>query len=171
MAKSRSAKAAPIASRPDMPSYGLLPAEGGAGLLSWRWALDRLQKSHNYFLSTTRPDGRPHCMPVWGVWADDVFYFSTAPDSVKARNLERNPNCVITTEDASQAIIVEGVAEVFDDRKALSKLLKIYEDKYNFEMSADMGPYFAVYPTRAYGIIEYAMQGSATRWTFAKRRK
>jgi len=110
-------------------------------------------------------------MPVWGIWAEDVFYFSTAPDSVKARNLERNPNCVISAEDASQAIIVEGVAEGFNDRAALKKLLKIYEDKYNFEMSADMGPYFAVFPTRAYGIIEYAMQGSATRWTFARRRK
>jgi uncharacterized pyridoxamine 5'-phosphate oxidase family protein len=171
MAKSRNANTAPIASRPNMPSYGLLPSDGGAGLLSWRWAVDRLQKSHNYFLSTTRRDGRPHSMPVWGIWVDDVFYFSTAPDSVKARNLEGNPNCVISTEDASQAIIVEGVAEVFVNRAALKKLLKLYEDKYNFEMNADIGPYFAVYPTRAYGIIEYAMQGSTTRWTFPKRRQ
>ena len=170
MAKSRRKKLAPVADRPNMPSYGLLKSEGGAGLLGWRWASDKLQRSHNYFVSTTRPDGRPHCMPVWGVWFDDVFYFSTAPDSVKARNLANNPHCVVCSEGASEALIIEGVAEVFTNRTALKKILNAYEDKYNWEMDPDEGPYFAVYPTKGFGIIEYAMQGSATRWTFPKRK-
>jgi len=60
--------AEPSASRPYMPGYGLLDAAQGAGLLPWSWAVERLQRSHDYWVATVRPDGRPHVMPVWGVW-------------------------------------------------------------------------------------------------------
>jgi len=48
---------------------------------------------------------------VWGLWLDGAFYFSTAARSQKARNLSANPACVVTTESADEAVIVEGVAE------------------------------------------------------------
>ena len=64
----------PEASRPHMPGYGILDAEAGAGLLPWSWAAERISKSHNYWLATTRLDGRPHVMPVWGIWLDDIFF-------------------------------------------------------------------------------------------------
>ncbi len=51
-----------------MPGYGLLDAAQGAGLLPWSWAVERLQRSHDYWVATVRPDGPPHVMPVWGVW-------------------------------------------------------------------------------------------------------
>jgi pyridoxine/pyridoxamine 5'-phosphate oxidase len=50
-------------------------------------------------------------MPVWGVWADDRFYFSTGRQSRKARNLAANAACVVCAERADEAVIVEGVAE------------------------------------------------------------
>ncbi|MEI6136703.1 MAG: pyridoxamine 5'-phosphate oxidase family protein [Chloroflexota bacterium] len=34
-------------------------------------ALARLRTAMNYWIATTRPDGRPHAAPVWGVWLDD----------------------------------------------------------------------------------------------------
>lgn len=82
----------PRASRPHMPGYGILAADQGSGLLPWSWASERLAEAHNYFVATTRPDGRPHVMPVWGLWLDDTFYFSTGRESRKARNLEGNPH-------------------------------------------------------------------------------
>jgi hypothetical protein len=35
------------------------------GLLSWKWASDRLKKSRQYSIATTRADGAPHLMIIW----------------------------------------------------------------------------------------------------------
>ena len=94
-----------------MPDYGISGADEGEGLLPWEWAAERLSVSHNYMVATTRPDGRPHVMPVWGVWLDDAFYFSTGRQSRKARNLGANPHCVVSTDRAEEAVILEGLAE------------------------------------------------------------
>ena len=67
---------------------------GTKGLLPWKWAEERLQASHNYYVMTVRPDATPHAMPVWGVWVDDRFYFSTGAQSRKARNLAANASCL-----------------------------------------------------------------------------
>jgi hypothetical protein len=56
----------PKASRPYMPGYGILDAKSGSGLLPWSVAVERLTEARNYWIATTRPDGRPHAMPVWG---------------------------------------------------------------------------------------------------------
>src|SRR2546425_199561 len=48
-----------------MPGYEMMFRKD-KGILSWTWAVDRFSKAHNYYLSTTRSDGRPHVMPVWG---------------------------------------------------------------------------------------------------------
>src|SRR5271169_4719425 len=102
----------PKASRPHAPGYGF--PEGSKGLLPWSWAEQRLKKSHNYWITTVRPDGSPHTMVVWGLWQDGLFLFSTGSKSRKSRNLAQNPSCIVCTEDANEAVIVEGVAEVAD---------------------------------------------------------
>ncbi len=43
--------ASPTAERPHMPGYGL--STSGRGLLPWKWARDRLTRSHNYWMVTT----------------------------------------------------------------------------------------------------------------------
>ena len=96
----------PRASRPHMPGYGIADATSGKGLLPWSWAVERLTKARNYWVATTRPDGNPHAMPVWGVWIDDAFYFSTGTQSRKARNLAENPRCVIGCEIGPDQVIV-----------------------------------------------------------------
>jgi Pyridoxamine 5'-phosphate oxidase len=57
-------------------TYGI--ASGRRGLLRWDWARRRLIAAHNYWVSTTNPDGRPHAMPVWGLWLNEAFIFGTA---------------------------------------------------------------------------------------------
>ena len=37
-------------------------------LLVWKWATDRLKKSRQYWIATTRPGGVPHLMIIWGLW-------------------------------------------------------------------------------------------------------
>jgi hypothetical protein len=63
----------------------------------WAQACERLEKAKVYWLSTVHPDGRPHITPIASVWLDDALYFSTGQTERKAKNLELNPHCVITT--------------------------------------------------------------------------
>lgn len=158
----------PRADRPHMPGYGIAEESGGKGLLPWSWALERLNDAHNYFVATVRPDGRPHVMPVWGVWLDDAFYFSTGTTSRKARNLAANASCVVTTERADESVIVEGVAEEAADADALRRFVEVYHEKYDWEIDTSAGGIYAVRPRTIFGFIETAdnFSKTATRWTF-----
>jgi hypothetical protein len=161
---------APQPSRPHMPGYGL--PTGDKGLLPWSWPEQRLKKSHNYWVTTVKPDGSPHSMVVWGVWQDGRFLFSTGSKSRKARNLAQNKNCVVCTELANEAVIVEGLAEIADV-PARRKFLPPYERKYKFDMSkmkddilSMKEPVFAIRPRVVFGLWEKHFIGKSTRWTF-----
>ncbi|MDZ4277795.1 MAG: pyridoxamine 5'-phosphate oxidase family protein [Dehalococcoidia bacterium] len=151
-----------------MPEYGLLDASSGRGLLPWSWAEERLSASHNYWVATARPEGRPHVMPVWGVWLDGAFYFSTAQGSRKIRNLAGNPQCVVSTERADEAVIVEGEAARVGSAGLPAAFKQTYDQKYDWDIDADQEGFYAVRPRVAFGFIEHADQfrGSATRWRF-----
>lgn len=164
----------PQPSRIHASGYGF--PKGTKGLLPWSWAEQRLKKSHNYWVTTiTAEDSKqpkPHTMVVWGLWQDGRFLFSTGSQSRKARNLMRNPNCVICTEHAHEAVIVEGVAEIADVA-ARRKFLAPYERKYKFDMSTMKGdilsmkePVFAVRPRVVFALWEKHFQGKSTRWKF-----
>jgi hypothetical protein len=159
----------PVASRPHMPGYGILDADGGGGLLPWSWAVERLEKAHNYWVSTSAADGRPHAAAVWGVWLDGVYYFSTGEQSRKARNLAARPQCVVTTERAAEAVIVEGKASPVRDPQLLARLCRVYGAKYDWDMDPGQSFFLAVRPQRAFGFIEAAGEfaRTATRWVFA----
>src|SRR5437764_11264107 len=105
-AKSKSKTKLPKSTRPHIPGYGLPKSK--KGLLAWKWAEDRLKKSREYWIATTRPDGRPHVMVIWALWFDGALYFSTGSTSRKARNLAKNPHCTICADNAAEAVIVEG---------------------------------------------------------------
>src|SRR5256885_17019072 len=119
--------ATPKATRPYMPGYGVLSETEGTGLLRWSWAETRLMNSRNYWLATVWPERRPHVMPVWGMWQEDAFWFSSSRGSRKARNLLANKHCVVTTEDAHNPVVVEGVAALVDDGDTLAKVLALGE--------------------------------------------
>ncbi len=160
----------PTSSRPHAPGYGF--PEGSKGLLPWSWAEQRLKKSHNYWITTVKPDASPHTMVVWGLWRDGRFLFSTGSKSRKARNLAQNAHCVVCTEHAHEAVIVEGIAEIADVA-ARRKFLPVYEKKYKFDMSTMKGdilamkePVFAVRPRLVFGLWEKHFQSKSTRWTF-----
>ena len=158
----------PNPSRPHAPGYGF--PEDTKGLLPWSWAEQRLKKSHNYWITTVKPDGSPHVMVVWGLWQDGLFLFSTGSKSRKAQNLAHNAHCVISTEHAHEAVIVEGFAKVANVA-ARRKFLPPYERKYKFDMSAMKAdilsmkePVFAVRPRVVFGFWEEHFQSRSTRW-------
>ena len=155
----------PKASRPQIPGYGI-DENNKKGLLPWTWASDILTKTQNYYLTTVRSDGRPHVMPIWGVWISDRFYFSTGRKSVKARNIERNPNCVLCAGDASEALILEGSASKFEDKAGLKKLAAAYKKKYGMDPLGMGEPVFVIDPSVVFGQIEKTFVQTATRWMF-----
>jgi nitroimidazol reductase NimA-like FMN-containing flavoprotein (pyridoxamine 5'-phosphate oxidase superfamily) len=164
MPEKRTRRRAPKASRPQIPGYGL--PKSRKGLLSWSWAEQRLKQSHNYWISTARPDGTPHTMIVWGLWLEGRFYFITGQKSRKARNLAANPRCVICSERAEQAVVVEGVAELVSDRTTRKQFGDLYQKKYDWDMRDFSEPIYVVRPLVAFGLFEKKFMASATRWTF-----
>jgi PPOX class probable F420-dependent enzyme len=160
----------PEAARPSFPSvYGIHGDE--KGLLDWSWAVERLEAARNYWVTTTRPDGGPHTMPVWGVWDGDSFYFSSSPESRKVRNLASNAATVVHLESGDDVVIVEGRAGEVSDATILRRIGEEYSRKYEFEVSfaTDGRPLFAVRPQVAYAWQERDYPTTATRFKFPAR--
>jgi general stress protein 26 len=154
-----------------MPGYGLLGADQGTGVMPWSWAEERLTASRNYWVVSLWPDGRPHAMPVWGLWSEQSFWFSSSRGSRKARNLTADPRCVVTTEDAMQPVILEGTAELVTDRHTLETVLALENTKYGTDygmelMDPEVNSVFRVRPAWGFGLTEEDFTGSPTRWQF-----
>jgi PPOX class probable F420-dependent enzyme len=166
----------PVASRPYMPGYGILPAGAGSGLLPWSWADARLSASHDYWLATVGPDGRPHVTPVWGVWREGTVWVSTSPGSRKARDLAANPKVSITTDDPREPVVVDGEAErvtISPDATAdVEAFTAAMNDKYEPDYSVDFfasNACFRIRPRTVFGLVESDFLGSPTRWTFPQQ--
>lgn len=97
----------PTSTRPTFPEgYGI--PETAQGLLTWAEVEPRLVHAHHYWLSSVRPDGRPHAVPRWGVWLDGRFWYDGAPTTRHTRNVEANPAVTLTLESGTEVVIVEG---------------------------------------------------------------
>jgi hypothetical protein len=159
-----------------MPGYGMQPAGEGTGLLPWSWAEERLVASRNYWVVSRWPDGRPHAMPVWGIWHDDSFWFSSSKPSRKSKNLSADPRCVVTTEDADNPVVVEGIAELIGGPNDLGTLLALENAKYSTDYGIEMldpvaNSAFRVRPLWVFGLQAGDFTGSPTRWDFATESK
>ena len=151
------------ADRPFMPGYGIQEANQGSGLFPWTAVREKMAAARNYWVATVRPDERPHAAPVWGLWVDDTFYFSTGRESRKAKNLSENPAIVVHLESGDDVIIVEGNVTVVTDEATLDGLDTLYKAKYQVDLMKEE-PVFAVRPQTAYAWLEKDFGGSATRW-------
>jgi PPOX class probable F420-dependent enzyme len=161
----------PAASRPYMPGYGIVGPREGSGLLPWSWGQQRLTESHDYWVATTWPDGRPHVMPVWAVWDGDALWFSSSLRARKARNLLRDPRCTITTDNPLEPVVVEGRADLLPAGPQREYFLDRMNTKYETSYSIDFvdpatNAVFRVVPKWAFGLVEADFQGSPTRWQF-----
>ncbi len=164
----------PRAERPWMPDYGVNTPSWVP--LPWSWAAERLVANRNFWVVTVSADGRPHALPVWGVWEEDEgrFAFSCAPRARKARNLAANPRAVIMTDDTVECLSIEGLASPVRGEDRQAQWIKRYLAKYQ-PISADISADFLrqhlmveFVPERAFAIIERDEEFStrATRWVF-----
>lgn len=164
MPRKKSSTAVPRTGRPQIPDYGI--SKSKTGLLPWKWAEKSLTNSREYWIMTVRPDGRPHAMIIWGLWFDGAFWFGTGGKTQKARNLARNPNCIVGTQNAAEAVILEGVAELITDAAIRKKLDAPSLRKYGMSGGDGSEPFYRVRPKRVFGLIEKTFPKTATRWMF-----
>src|SRR3989442_7332026 len=113
----------PIAEK-NLDGYGFPPIE-------WdrvRAALDRiaaispLEPSTRYWLATVRIDGRPHVMPVGILWHEGAFWFSAGAGTQKAKNIARDPRCVVSISTIGMDIVAEGTAEKMTDEPTVQRI-------------------------------------------------
>lgn len=100
------------------------------GFIPWSKINNWLLAFRSIWVSTTRPDGRPHAVPVWYVWENRALYFISARRLQKSKNLAHQPWIVVHAGDGDDVIILEGVAEIVTDRLELEHIDSLYRMKY-----------------------------------------
>ncbi|HWT22528.1 MAG TPA: pyridoxamine 5'-phosphate oxidase family protein [Solirubrobacteraceae bacterium] len=110
------------------PGYGTPEAP-----LAWDDVRARLVAATRYWLATVRGDGRPHVVPLDGIWLDDEWFFGGSAETVKHRNLTANPMAVVHLGDADHAVIVEGRCEmIVPDARLARRLSERSKAKYGY---------------------------------------
>ena len=168
----------------DEPAAELDPrfSDPGATPTPWPEAREELKRAKAYWLSTVRPDGRPHVTTVAAVWVDDALHFTTGRTERKAKNLAQNARCVITTGTNTFEgldVVVEGEAVRVTDEARLRRLADAYVAKYDqlfvfdvrdgalwIEGSDDPGLAYEIRPVKAFGFGK-GNPFSQTRWQFS----
>ena len=143
--------------------------------MPWSWAEKRLADSKNFWLTTVGPDGRPHSMPLWGVWekGEEAFWFSCAEESLKVRNIASNPNVVVAADNTVEVVSVEGTAEPLAGRADVAaawgaKYASDEQTKEDLTAFFLGGAQYVVRPRKAFGLIERDDEfgPKATRWVW-----
>ena len=163
----------PSSIKPNLPDYSNRIPKNGFKTLTMEEITYKIQNSRNYWIATCM-NNKPHSFPIWGIWFDNQFCFSTGPNAKKAKNLVHNNLCTITTENASQPVIIEGIAFRERDHSVLSKIVDIYYKKYNwqFHVTDEMlyddvgngGPVFIIKPTTIFSWNEFP--STFSKWVF-----
>jgi general stress protein 26 len=158
-------------------------SDAGATPTPWTEATRALAAAELSWISTVRPDGRPHVTPLLTVWSGEALHFCTGPEERKARNLVKNPQVVLTTGTNARRggvdLVVEGEAIRVTDPARLRGLAEAWVAKYGEEWRFDVGEdafrhpggdgvawVFAVRATTVFGFGKdpYVQ----TRWRFAR---
>ncbi|HLO13416.1 MAG TPA: pyridoxamine 5'-phosphate oxidase family protein, partial [Anaerolineales bacterium] len=100
------------------------------GFIPWSKIDNWLRAFRSIWLSTTRPDGRLHAVPVWYVWEEGNIYFISARHLQKSRNLAEQSWIVVHAGDGDDVIILEGPVEIVVSRIELERIDSLYQAKY-----------------------------------------
>ncbi len=115
----------------------------GASPRPWGEVVDVLTRSEIFWLSTVRPDGRPHVTPLPAIWLDGALHFCAGAYEQKARNVERNPHCILTTGTnqlrSGLDVVVEGEAVRVTDHATLQRLAALWMSKLDWPFEVGDG--------------------------------
>jgi hypothetical protein len=122
-----------------------------------------MEKARNYWVGTIGLDGRPHVVPVWGVWLDETLYFGGGPDTRWSRNLAVNPQVAVHLESGDDVVIQEGRVERITDPQhpLVTAIDDAYEAKYQMRHGI---PFWILRPRLVFAWSKFP--DNATRWVF-----
>jgi uncharacterized pyridoxamine 5'-phosphate oxidase family protein len=130
----------PVTTLADFSSDGAVPT-------AWTQGREVLEDAELYWVSTVRPDGRPHVTPLLGVWLDGAMYFCTGSNERKAKNLTQNSHCILSTgcnKLDGLDLVVEGEVAKVGDETELRSVAGVYEAKYGAHFTAPEGTWFGL---------------------------
>ena len=90
------------------------------------------------WLSSTRPDGRPHLVPVWFLWDGQSIMMFSKPNNQKIRNLRQNQNVMVSLEAANEGediVLIEGLATLLEEPTS-AVMTPEYLEKYGAQIAA-----------------------------------
>jgi nitroimidazol reductase NimA-like FMN-containing flavoprotein (pyridoxamine 5'-phosphate oxidase superfamily) len=142
-------------------------SDSNAEPTSWAETLRILEQAELFWLSTVRPDGRPHVTPLVAAWGEGGIHIHTGATEQKYLNLQANGHVVLTTGsatwDCGLDVVVEGPAAQVTDKATLERLAPLWKDKWDgrWKLSAREGGFyedpedvgsvvFSVVPTKIY---------------------
>jgi general stress protein 26 len=116
-----------------------------ANARTWAEVVDVLSSSEMFWLSTVRRDGRPHVTPLPAMWLDGTLHFCTGAAEQKAKNLEADPRCILTTGTnqfrSGLDVVVEGTAVRVTDMAQLERLAAIWKSKLDWDFDVADGEF------------------------------
>jgi general stress protein 26 len=111
----------------------------------WSEVIDVLSKSEMFWLSTVRRDGRPHVTPLPAIWLDGTLHFCAGAGEQKAKNLESNPRCILTTGTnqlrSGLDVVVEGSATRVTNNVRLQRLAALWKSKLDWDFEVGDGAF------------------------------
>jgi hypothetical protein len=140
--------------------------------LPWSWARERLETAPTYWVTTVSPEGFPHSRPVWGVWRQDGFWFSTQNRSID--HIAKNPRASLNIQDDNDIIVVEGHCDRIVGVDGISVMVDGYAAKYSWETTAEeefivrpdaVATVYRLAPDKIFG-WPFDNWESITRWSF-----
>jgi PPOX class probable F420-dependent enzyme len=139
------------------------------GHIPWERADLLLRVTRSVILSTTRPNGRPHGMPVWFVWERPFVYFATGRSTQKARNLAGQSWVVAHFGNGDDVLMAEGPAEIVTNPDEQQRADAAYRAKYvdprkGKQASVFDNPEDDLYRITVTRVITW-MYGNAGGWT------
>ena len=101
----------------------------------WDETRRALDEAELFWITTVRPDGRPHVTPLVAVWLDGALYFCTGDTEQKAVNLAANPHVILTMGcnrwDGGLDVVLEGNAVQVTDDDLLRRLAEAWTAKWD----------------------------------------
>jgi hypothetical protein len=142
-----------------------------SSLLHWDAVRRELEEAPQYWVATTRPDGRPHVVPRDGIWLDDTWFYGGSPETVHNRNVEHNSEAVMHIGDGAKAIIVEGeVKHIIPERDFADRLADASNNKYShygLNLTADTYVANGTWALKARRVLAWTnLPENATRFRF-----
>jgi hypothetical protein len=151
--------------------------------LPWATVRGVIETAEIYWVSTVRPDGRPHVTPLIAVVVDGAPWICTGPAERKARNLATNPRCILTTGcnelGSGIDVVWEGEAVAVTEPDQLERAAEAFNAKYPAPFKFSVrdgvfasigGPEALVFRIEPVKVLAFGRGDaySQTRWRFGR---